>query len=99
MAGYLDQYGAGEEQREKLIKKTAAVVGVLLVVLGIVYYFFKNYREEHLVKTFLEDIARQDYKPAYALWGENSAYAFTEFMKDWGPQSGKAAGRVAKSRS
>jgi hypothetical protein len=99
MAGYLDHYGAGEEEREKLIKKLAAIVVVLLIAGGVLYYFFKNYREERLVKTFYELLVKQDYKPAYAMWGESTAYPFPEFMKDWGPQSGKATGSVAKSRS
>ena len=104
MAGYLDTYGAGEERRERLLKISALIVVAVLVVGGTLYFFFKNYRQEHRVKLFFEDLARQDYQAAYALWGCTPAtpcrdYQFTEFMKDWGPQSGKTAGRVVKSRS
>ena len=104
MAGYLDTYGAGEEQREKLIKVSALVLVVVLVVGGTLYFIFKNYRQEHQVKLFFEDLARQDYPSAYAMWGCTPTtpcrdYPLPEFMKDWGPQSGKTTGRVVKSRS
>jgi hypothetical protein len=104
MAGYLDTYGAGEEQREKLIKISALVLVVVLVLGGTLYFIFKNYRQEHQAKLFFESLARQDYQAAYAMWGCSQAnpcrdYQFTEFMKDWGPQSGKTDGRVVKSRS
>jgi len=104
MAGYLDTYGAGEEQRERRVKISVLVLVAVLVVGGTLYFFLKNYPQEHRVKLFFEDLARQDYQAAYALWGCTPAtpcrdYQFAEFMKDWGPQSGKAAGRVVKSRS
>jgi hypothetical protein len=104
MAGYLDTYGAGEEQREKLIKTSALVLVAALVLGGVLYFFFKNYRQEHRVKLFFESLARQDYQGAYGMWGCTQAspcrdYSFNEFMKDWGPQSGKSAGHVVKSRS
>ncbi|MFN7996524.1 MAG: hypothetical protein U0Q18_23130 [Bryobacteraceae bacterium] len=107
MAGYLDQYGAGEEQREKLIKKVVITVVVLLVVSGVLYYLFKNYRQERQVRAFYELLAKHDYQGAYELWGCTEAhpcrdYQFSEFMKDWGPQSEHADIRsfhITKSRS
>src|SRR5690242_13030506 len=104
MAGYLDQYGAGEERREKLIKTTALAVILVLIAGGVLYYFFKNFRQERQAKLFFEELAKQDFKSAYALWGCTEAkpcreYPMSEFMKDWGPQSGKAGGKITKSRS
>ena len=54
MAGYLDQYGAGEERREKAIKTVAIAVVVLLVAGGVLYFLFKNYRQERQVGAFFE---------------------------------------------
>jgi hypothetical protein len=104
MAGYLDQYGAGEERREKIIKTALLIALAVLVVGGSLFWFFKNYRQEQQVKLFFENLAKQDYKAAYAQWGCTdtkpcSAYPMPEFMKDWGPQTGKRDFKIAKTRS
>jgi hypothetical protein len=104
MAGYLDHYGAGEERREQLIKTTVLAVVLVLLLGGALYIIFKNYRQERQVKTFFDDLSKQDYKAAYALWGCTDAkpcreYPFPEYMKDWGPQAGKNSGKIVKSRS
>jgi len=104
MAGYLDQYGVGEERREKTIKAIVIVLLLVLIAGGTLYFFFKNYRQERQARLFYEDLARQDYQSAYALWGCSAAnpcreYPFPEFMKDWGPESGKGRGKIVKSRS
>ena len=107
MPGYLDQYGAGEEQREMKIKIAVLALISLLIVGGVFYWFFKNYRQEKQARYFFELLEKHDYKSAYALWGCTDDkpcrdYPFTEFMKDWGPQSAHAdlaSYRISKSRS
>jgi hypothetical protein len=107
MAGYLDNYGAGEERREKLIKRVVIAAAVLVVALGSVYIIFKNYRQERQVKRFFGLLGQQDYQSAYVLWGCTSSspcrdYPFVEFMKDWGPQSTHADARslrITRTRS
>jgi len=104
MAGYLDHYGAGEERREKAVKTIAVALVVSLVALGALYFVFKNWRQERQVKEFFELLAKQDYQPAYSLWGCSEAkpcrdYPFPEFYKDWGPPSGKTGPEIAKTRS
>ncbi len=107
MAGYLDQYGAGDERREQIIKTAAAAVLLAVVLGGIAFYFFHNFRQERQVKRFFELIGAQQYKDAYALWGCTDAkpcrdYPFTEFMKDWGPPSNRGDARsweITRSRS
>ena len=88
MAGYLDNYGAGEERREKITKRIAISVLALLAIGGIVYVTFHNYPEEHQAKRFFDFLKQREYQSAYALWGCTIAkpcrdYPFTEFMKDW----------------
>ena len=107
MSGYLDQYGAGEERREKTIKYTAAAVVAVLIAGGVLYFLFKNYREERQAKQFFALLARHDYKGAYALWGCTESkpcrdFPFSEFMKDWGPEAKILSPdqfRITKSRS
>jgi hypothetical protein len=95
MAGYLDHYGAGEERREKKIRRLVLTALAVVVAAGVLFLIFKNYRQERQVSRFLDLLASQDYQSAYALLGCTAAnpcrdYQFTEFMKDWGPQSGHA---------
>jgi len=90
MTGYLENYGAGDERRTKIIKIAvlSALAVVVVAVLG--YAFFHNYPEERQAKRFFDLLRAQDYKGAYALWGCTDAtpcrdYPMPEFMKDWGP--------------
>ena len=107
MAGYLDHYGAGEERREKMIKRVVVTAVLVVAVAGILYFVFKNYRQERQVKSFLGLLARQDYKAAYVMWGCTDAnpcrdYPFSEFLKDWGPRSehaDAASFHITKTRS
>src|SRR5271170_699910 len=88
MAGYLEGYGAGEEQRENLIKKIA-ILTVAALVLGIsLFAYFRNYSQEHTIKQFLTLLQSKDYQSAYAMWHASARdYPFDKFMDDWGPKS------------
>jgi hypothetical protein len=106
MAGYLDQYGAGEERREKIIKSLVISLVALVVLGGIAFFVFHNYRQEHQVKRFFELLQAHDYQGAYSLWVNNDndrrGYPFTSFMQDWGPEGGHrdvSNFRISKSRS
>ena len=90
MAGYLENYGAGDERREKITKTVVIAVLAVLVASALVYVFFHNYPEERQARRFFELLRAQNYKAAYALWGCTDEkpcrdYVMTEFMKDWGP--------------
>src|SRR5882762_9471346 len=107
MPGYLDQYGAGEDRRIRIVKTIVISLVSVVVIGGILFYFFHNYREERQAKQFFAYLAARDYKAAYALFGCTdahpcSAYPFDKFMGDWGPQSPHsdiAAARITRSRS
>ncbi|HEX4135990.1 MAG TPA: hypothetical protein VHY84_15350 [Bryobacteraceae bacterium] len=89
MPGYLDQYGAGEEERNRLIIRSVVSVVILVVVVSLGWYLLKNHHQEGVVKTFLGDVRHGDYQAAYRDWGCTSAkpcsdYAFDKFNEDWG---------------
>jgi len=91
MAGYLDQYGAGVEQRLKVIKISIIAVVGALIASGILLFIFHNYRQEQQVKRFFDLVERHDYQAAYQMWVRNDVdrrgYPFSSFLQDWGPQS------------
>lgn len=94
MPGYLEGYGAGEERRERIVKRILVVAAILLVAGGTLYVIFRNYREVQQAKLFFELLRKQDFEAAYRLWGctEPGAppcrdYPMEKFMEDWGPQS------------
>ena len=95
MPGYLEGYGAGEEKRERKLKRIALVAGLVLVAAGGFYFFFRNYRETRQAESFFDLLRKHDYKAAYALWGctESSPcreYSMQKFLEDWGPASSHA---------
>jgi len=105
MAGYLDQYGKGDERREKIIKTVVYTLIALVVIGGPLLFIFHNIRQEQQVKKFFGLLAAKDYKAAYALWGCTdtkpcTGYSMQSFMEDWGPEKADPSNfRIAKSRS
>ena len=68
MAGYLDQYGAGDERRIKIIKTLVISLVTLVVLGGVAFFVFHNYRQERQVNRFLERLQAKDYQGAYEFW-------------------------------
>ena len=110
MAGYLEQYGAGEEQRErrgKIVKIVAMALAASILIGGGLFFNFHNFREERQVKQFLSLLEARDYRAAYSLFACTDAspcryYPFDKFMEDWGPNSGHSGfgnARITRSRS
>jgi hypothetical protein len=90
MAGYLDQYGAGEERRNRIIIRSIIAVLVIVVVSTLGWYLFLNRHEEGVVKQFVSALKRGDTQGAYKIWNCAAAdtcrdYTYEKFMRDWGP--------------
>ena len=104
MAGYLDQYGAGEERRAKIVKTVLYSVLALIVIGGPLTFYLYDWRQEHEVNRFFELLAAKDYTGAYALWGCTEAkpcsgYSMKAFLEDWGPQRDVSHPKITRSRS
>ncbi|MBI3683066.1 MAG: hypothetical protein HY235_22055 [Acidobacteria bacterium] len=105
MSGYLEGYGAGEAEREKKIRWILLSALAVSVVSGILYFLFRDYKEEKQISRFLEVLSRQDYKAAYTFWGCSEQtpcrdYPYSAFLDDWGPKGVNAkfsAGKLAGS--
>jgi hypothetical protein len=92
MPGYLDQYGAGEEERNRIIIRSIVAVVVVVIVGSLSWYLLRNHHQESVVKAFLADVRRGDLQAAYRDWGCTaskpcSGYAFDKFSGDWGKAS------------
>lgn len=106
MAGYLDQYGAGEDQRNTIIFRTVAVLVIAVILIALGWYLFRNHHQEAVAKRFLSDVRRGDFQTAYRDWGCRTArdcagYPYDKFLSDWGPGNNAPgpATRLADSES
>ena len=104
---YLADYGVKDVRRERLFKRLAIAAVVLLILALVLYFQFRDYREQQKISQFIELLRQKDYKAAHALWGCTDAkpcrdYGFDKFLEDWGPQSPNAnieSAKVAKKKS
>ena len=91
MAGFLDNYGAGDERRARNIKIAVVSVAVLAVLSGLLYFFFHNYPQEQQARRFFRLLQAHDYPQAYGLWvasdSDRRGYPMSAFLQDWGPPS------------
>lgn len=95
MPGYLEGYGVTDAKREKRVKTIVISLVTFLVVSGALYALFRDYKEESVIKRFLEAVQKQDYPAAYAFWGCTKEapcrdYSYEKFMEDWGPKGENA---------
>jgi hypothetical protein len=91
MAGFLDStYGVDDAKKERRIKRIILWSLTVLIVGGILFSAFRNWREETVVKQFLSLLKQQNYQDAYKLFGCTQDtpckyYPPDKFTEDWGP--------------
>jgi len=85
------EFDAEKESRKRKRLIMGVTVVVIILLLG---WWFRYWRDEHLVSNFFEALQKQDFKTAYAIWQHdpewqqhpgNYTYSFNEFYRDWGP--------------
>ena len=61
-------------------------VGLALAVVAacLLLYRFANFREERVVRQFLDELKAGNYQQAYRIWGPSSTYSYEDFTSDWG---------------
>ncbi len=92
MAGYLDQYGAGEERRNRIIARSIVSAVVVVALTSLAWYLLKNHHQEAIVKSFISAVKERNYDSAYRIWGCTPqkpcpGYAMGSLMEDWGTVS------------
>ena len=95
MAGYLEDYGVVDAKREKKTKRLVVSLLTLVIVASILFFTLRDYKQESILKQFLQLAQNKDYKSAYVLWGctmevQCRGYSFEKFMEDWGPTGANA---------
>jgi hypothetical protein len=91
VGSYLQQYGAGDERRIRIIKTIVIASVAVLALLIAAYFFFRNYPEKQIIKRFLAEVNSRNYAAAYRDWGCTTSkpcrdYDYNRFMEDWGPK-------------
>ncbi len=90
MGGYLQNYGEGEEKRNRTIRNIILAIIGLLILWWILYLVFHNYSEKKAVNHFLSQVNDKNYAAAYTDWGCSVSspcrnYDYKRFLQDWGP--------------
>ncbi|MBZ5684211.1 MAG: hypothetical protein LAP86_04185 [Acidobacteriia bacterium] len=88
------EFDPEKESRKRKRLILIITVAVIILCLG---WWFRYWREEHIVKNFFEALQKQDFKTAYAIWAHDPEwqrhldrksihdYPFNDFYRDWGP--------------
>jgi hypothetical protein len=101
MSGFMANYGAGEERRIRLAKRSAiGVVSTLVLGASLWFFWLRDFRENRLFNGFLGAIQSRNYSEAYRLFGCTTAkpcpqYSMERFLRDWGPESSVAKAGAA----
>jgi hypothetical protein len=91
MPGFLDAtYGVDDARRERRIKIIALSTVSVLIVGTVLFFTFRTWRQEQVVKQFISLMKQQQYQEAYKLWGCTQEtpckyYPPEKFNEDWGP--------------
>lgn len=90
MGSYLQEYGKGDEQRSRVIKRIVLAAIAVVVVAIAAYLFFRNFPEKQVARHFLADVNGGRFDQAYRDWGCGAEhpcknYDYNRFLEDWGP--------------
>ncbi len=78
-------------------KRRGQIIAIVIavIVLGLLAWHFRYWREQRQVDKFFDALQGQKYEQAYSIWMNDPSwkqhpdkytrYPFSDFMKDWGP--------------
>ena len=85
-------YDPSRARKKRLL--VLAVIGAAIVI-GILWWIFRFWPQEHAVEQFFDALQQQNYEKAYGVWMHDpewkqhpdrySRYPYNDFLKDWGP--------------
>lgn len=89
MGSFLQQYGAEEDRRNRVIKWIVLTFIAIVIIALVAYFFFHNFPEKQVVKRFLAAVNSHNYQTAYRDWGCTTEhpcpnYDYNRFLEDWG---------------
>ena len=110
----LDAQQYDEEKARKRTRRIITSISILVIVLGLVWWF-RYWPEERIVGHFFDALQKQDYKTAYGIWmndpnweqhPQNYDYKLQRFTEDWTtagedcvPFSARRRSRTASGRT
>jgi len=71
----------------KYVSLPVLILTILLLTIfaGLVAFKFWNFRQEHAVTRFMQQLEQGNYQEAYRLWQPAPSYSYRDFYHDWGP--------------
>jgi hypothetical protein len=91
MSGFLDStYGVTDARRERRTKRIVLWTLGTLIVATVLYFTFRNWPQERVIKQFFAALKQNNYQDAYKLFGCTQEtpckyYPPEKFNEDWGP--------------
>ncbi|MEE9235888.1 MAG: hypothetical protein V3U28_10665 [Candidatus Acidoferrales bacterium] len=64
--------------------RLVAAALLLAAVGSVLWWQFRYYEEKKTVERFMEALKAGDYPQAYEIWQPTPAYAYSDFLEDWG---------------
>ncbi len=89
---FLTGYARQGVLAERIVKGALLALAVSVLLGGVYYVFFRNWREELQAKRFFQTLQAERFADAYVMWGCSVEepcryYPFEEFLEDWGPEA------------
>jgi len=82
--GILD--GGAEEPKSKALRYVITSVAlVVLLSIGVWFFFLRYITEKHTVERFMNAVVAGDSQQAYQVWHAHPGFSYQDFLSFWGP--------------
>jgi len=73
-----------EKPRSKTLRYTVSGVAlVILLSIGIWYFFLRYLSEKRTVASFMDAVVAEQFEAAYQIWNPRGSYTYQDFLADW----------------